>query len=84
MTHDRVMGDDLYLTQEFLAGMLGVHRPTISLVAGSFQQVGVLQYNRGHMTILQRAALEEISCECYSIVQKHFERRISPFHKTEA
>ncbi|WP_413017734.1 helix-turn-helix domain-containing protein [Noviherbaspirillum sp. 1P10PC] len=48
MTHDRVIGDDFYLTQEFLAGMLGAHRPTISLVAGSFQPAGALQYNRAH------------------------------------
>jgi CRP-like cAMP-binding protein len=76
MTHDRVMGDDFFLTQEFLAGMLGVHRPSISLVAGAFQQAGMIRYTRGHMTILKRDALEEICCECYDIVNKQYERTV--------
>jgi CRP-like cAMP-binding protein len=81
MTHDRVLGDDFYLTQEFLAAMLGVHRPRVSLVAGSFQQAGMIRYNRGHMTILKREALEEMTCECYGIVKTQFERTIGPFRK---
>jgi CRP-like cAMP-binding protein len=76
MTHDRVMGDDFFLTQEFLASMLGVHRPSISLVAGAFQQAGVIRYTRGHMTILKRDALEEMCCECYDIVNKQYERTV--------
>jgi CRP-like cAMP-binding protein len=72
MTHDRVPGDEFDLTQEFLAAMLGTHRPSVSLVAGAFQQAGMIRYNRGHIAILKRQALEEISCECYSVVQKQF------------
>jgi CRP-like cAMP-binding protein len=68
MTHDRVGKDDFYLTQEFLADMLGVHRPSVSLVAGAFQQAGLLRYSRGKMTILNRAQLEASSCECYALV----------------
>jgi CRP-like cAMP-binding protein len=76
MTHDRVLGNDFYLTQEFMASMLGVHRPSISLVAGAFQQAGMIRYSRGHMTILKRDALEEICCECYDIVNKQYERTV--------
>jgi CRP-like cAMP-binding protein len=76
MTHDRVLGDDFYLTQEFLASMLGVHRPSISLVAGAFQQAGMIRYTRGQMTILKRDGLEEICCECYDIVNKQYERTV--------
>ena len=81
MTHDRVLGEEFYLTQEFLASMLGVHRPTISLVAGAFQQAGMIRYNRGHMTILQRQALEDVCCECYDIVNKQFERTLGTLQK---
>ena len=78
MTHDRVLGDDFPLTQEFLACMLGVQRPSVSLVAGVFQQAGMISYSRGHMTILNRHALEETACECYGIVREEFERIIGP------
>lgn len=81
MTHDRVLGDEFYLTQEFLAAMLGVHRPSVSLVAGSFQQAGCIHYNRGKMTILNRKAIEDITCECYDTVNKQFERVIGLCHK---
>jgi CRP-like cAMP-binding protein len=83
MTHDRVLGDNFYLTQEFLASMLGVHRPTISLVAGAYQQAGMIRYNRGHMTILQREALEDVCCECYDIVNKTFERTLGTLQKKQ-
>jgi CRP-like cAMP-binding protein len=81
MTHDRVRGDRFVLTQEFLAQMLGVHRPSVSLVANSFQQAGLIRYNRGHMTVLKRDAIEEIACECYGIVRGQFERILGA-HKT--
>jgi CRP-like cAMP-binding protein len=81
MTHDRVLGDDFFLTQEFLAGMLGVHRPSVSVVAGSFQQAGMIRYNRGRMTIVNRKALEETACECYGVVREQFERTVGPFRK---
>lgn len=74
ITHDRVQGDEFSLTQEFLAAMLGVHRPSVSTVAGMFQQAGIIRYSRGHMRILDREKLEEASCECYQVVRGHFER----------
>lgn len=70
MTHDRVDGDYFYLTQEFIADMLGVHRPSVSLVASAFQQAGLIRYSRGRMSILNRQGLEELACECYGNVSE--------------
>lgn len=72
ITHDRIKGDSFYLTQEFMADMLGVHRPSVSLVAATYQQAGVIRYLRGQMTILDRKALEEASCECYHAVANQY------------
>lgn len=74
VTHDRVQGNEFNLTQEFLAAMLGVHRPSVSLVAGVFQQAGLIKYSRGHMKILDRDKLEDTSCECYGSVRKQYQR----------
>lgn len=76
MNHDRVFGDEIHITQEFLASMLGVHRPSVSLIARAFQQLGLIRYSRGVVTILDREALEEASCECYAAVRKQFERAL--------
>jgi CRP-like cAMP-binding protein len=76
ISHDRVPGDELQLTQEFLADMLGVYRPSVSLVARTYQQAGLIKYTRGRITILDRAGLEEACCECYAVVRKNFERAI--------
>ncbi|GGE85636.1 Crp/Fnr family transcriptional regulator [Massilia psychrophila] len=74
MTHDRVDGDEFFLTQDFIADMLGVHRPSVSLVAGAFQQAGFIKYSRGAMMILNREGLEEASCECYASNVAQFAR----------
>ena len=74
ITHDRVQGDEFEITQEFLSAMLGVHRPSVSVVAGLFQQAGIIQYKRGRMKILDRAKLEDSACECYATVRGQFER----------
>ena len=74
MTHDRAGGDEFLLTQEFLAQMLGVRRPSVSVVAGILQQAGLIQYHRGRMTVLKREGLEEGACECYAVVKKEFDR----------
>ncbi|TCS36331.1 CRP-like cAMP-binding protein [Paucimonas lemoignei] len=76
LSHDRVQGDEFQLTQEFLADMLGVHRPSVSLIAKRFQQAGLLDYKRGIVTILDRPGLEEVTCECYAAVRKQFERAL--------
>lgn len=74
MTHDRVGRDEFALTQEFLATMLGVHRPTVSVLAQKFADAGILSYTRGRMHILRRPALEAFSCECYAASRRDFER----------
>lgn len=65
MASDRVAKDDFMLTQEFAAEMLGVRRPSISLVAGAMSRAGIIRYRRGAMSILDREALREAACECY-------------------
>ena len=74
MTHDRVERDEFHLSHEFLAMMLGSTRPTVTLVAGTLQKAGMIKYTHGHITILDRSALEAASCECYSSVKEHFDR----------
>jgi CRP-like cAMP-binding protein len=74
MTQDRVGSDEIQLTQEFLAIMLGVQRSSVSLMAGNFQQAGLIQNRRGRMTILDRRGLEDASCECYAAVREQFRR----------
>jgi CRP-like cAMP-binding protein len=73
VTHDRVEGDEFRLTQEFMAQMLGVHRPSVSLIANQFQAAGLLQYSRGLIRILNREGIEEVCCECYAQVRDRFE-----------
>jgi CRP-like cAMP-binding protein len=74
MTHDRIGENEFPLTQEFLAQMLGVRRPSVTVVAGMLQQAGFIRYSRGRMTIVNREALEAASCECYRIVRQETER----------
>jgi CRP-like cAMP-binding protein len=74
MTHDRVRGDSFVLSQEFLAMMLGSSRPTVTVVAGTLQQAGLIKYRHGRMTIVNREGLESASCECYNTVQGHFQQ----------
>jgi CRP-like cAMP-binding protein len=74
MTHDRVRRDEFELTHEFLATMLGVRRPTVSIIALDLQLRGLIHYRRGFMTIVDRAGLEKASCECYETVRENFAR----------
>ena len=76
MTQDRVENGSFPLTQEFLSQMLGVRRPTVSIVAAILQKAGLIGYSRGKMTILDREGLEAATCECYGIVKKEFERLV--------
>ncbi|MEH2045623.1 Crp/Fnr family transcriptional regulator [Nostoc sp.] len=77
MTLDRVETDTFSLTQEFLSIMLGVNRSTVSLNASILQKAGLINYSRGQMTILDRLALEDITCECYLVVRAEFERLLN-------
>ena len=74
MTHDRVGGDEFPLTQEFLAYMLGSRRSSVTLAAGILASAGLIHYNRGKIQVLDRARLEEASCECYGVIQREYER----------
>ncbi len=74
MTHDRVGADDFPLTQEFLAEMLAIRRPTVTAAAGALQKAGLIGYHRGTMTVLDRKGLEAASCECYRAVEKELDR----------
>lgn len=65
MTHDRVPGDEFPLTQEFLAQMLGVARPTVNITGATLQKAGFIRYTRGRITVVDRAGLETAACECY-------------------
>ncbi len=75
MAHDRAGHDDTFnLTQEFLAEMLGVHRPSVTLVARTLQNAGLIRYSRGVITVTDRKGLEDAACECYSVVRRALER----------
>jgi CRP-like cAMP-binding protein len=76
MTHDRVPGDRFELTQEFLAEMLGVRRPSVSLAASILQRAGFIRYSRGRIEIVDRAGLESAACECYGVIAREYERLI--------
>jgi CRP-like cAMP-binding protein len=76
-TRDRVDSDHFQLTHEFLAQMLGVTRPSVTIAAGILQKAGIIEYNRGDVTIVDRERLEEASCECYAIVKAESERLVS-------
>jgi CRP-like cAMP-binding protein len=69
MSHDRIGGKTLPLTQEFLAQMLGTRRSTVSVAAGVLQRAGMISYTRGNVTILSKAKLEATACDCYEIIR---------------
>jgi CRP-like cAMP-binding protein len=71
---DRLSGNDLIMTQELIANMLGVRREGVTEAALKLQSSGLIRYARGHITALNRAGLEERSCECYAVVKKEYDR----------
>lgn len=76
MTQDRVNSPEFPLTQDFLAQMLGVRRPTVSIAAGMLSKAGLIHYVRGRITILDRVGLEKASCECYRVIADEFRRLV--------
>ena len=74
---DLAGSDDLILTQEFLAQMLGVRRPSVSLVANTLQKAGLIKYSRGRLRLLNVKGLQKGACECYGTVKAHYERLLS-------
>jgi CRP-like cAMP-binding protein len=75
---DRLDSDELPLTQEFLAQMIGSHRPGVTLAVGTLQQAGLIRAQRGRVTILEREKLEVVTCECYDYVKSAFDRLPKP------
>ncbi len=71
---DRLPGNKLLMTQELIANMLGVRREGVTDAAGKLQRLGVIEYSRGHITVLDRPRLESLSCECYAVVKKETDR----------
>ena len=71
---DRIQSDELPLTQEFIAQMLGTRRSGVTVTAGTLSQAGMIRYSRGKITILNRESLEATSCECYRVIKDDFDR----------
>jgi CRP-like cAMP-binding protein len=74
LSHDRVRADDIIMTQELIADMLGVRREGVTVAAGRLQDMGAISYVRGHIKILDRRKLEATVCECYRVVKDEFDR----------
>lgn len=74
LTLDRLPSDDLVMTQELVANILGVRRESITDAAGKLQQLGFIRYRRGHITVLNRCGLETRACECYAVVKNELSR----------
>jgi len=71
---DRLEGNELYMTQELIANMLGVRRESVTESASKLQKAGLVRYSRGHIRVLDRPGLEKRSCECYAVVKKEYDR----------
>ena len=74
MSLDRLPSNELTMTQELIANMLGVRREGVTESAGRLQKLGLISYNRGRIVVLDRPALEAHACECYAVVKKEFDR----------
>ena len=82
MSLDRLPSNELQMTQELIANMLGVRREGVTESAGKLQKLGLIQYNRGHITVVDRPALEAHACECYAVVKKEFDRLLPQLQAT--
>ncbi|MGE8452885.1 MAG: Crp/Fnr family transcriptional regulator, partial [Pseudomonadales bacterium] len=71
---DRLHSNELVMTQELIANMLGVRREGVTEAAGHLQKAGLIQYRRGHITVLDRVGLEQRTCECYAVVKQEYDR----------
>ncbi|MEO6984749.1 MAG: Crp/Fnr family transcriptional regulator [Paralcaligenes sp.] len=76
---DRLSSNELTMTQDLIANMLGVRRGGVTEAAGNLQRSGLIQYNRGKITVLDRAGLESRVCECYAVVKKESDRLLSEY-----
>jgi CRP-like cAMP-binding protein len=78
---DRLSADDLNMTQELIANMLGVRREGVTEAAGKLQRDGLIEYSRGHIRVLDRPKLEKRVCECYQVVKTEFDRLLPEMHR---
>ncbi|HWX02780.1 Crp/Fnr family transcriptional regulator [Collimonas sp.] len=83
LTLDRLPSNELTITQELIANMLGVRREGVTEAAGKLQSLGFISYRRGHITVLDRAGLTSNVCECYGVVKKEFARLLSDVHQRQ-
>lgn len=77
---DRLSANELTMTQELIANMLGVRREGVTEAAGKLQRAGLIEYTRGHIKVINRPGLEARSCECYEVVRKEFDRLLPSLH----
>ena len=88
MSLDRLPNNHLAMTQELIANMLGVRREGVTEAAGKLQRTGVIEYSRGHITVIDRPMLEHLCCECYAVVKREtdrlFENSLPMAHRTGA
>jgi len=75
---DRLQGNELVMTQELIANMLGVRREGVTEAAGMLQKEGIITYVRGHITVIDRSKLEARVCECYGVVKNEYDRLLPP------
>jgi len=80
LSMDRLPDNELIMTQELIANMLGVRREGVTEAAGKLQSLGLINYRRGHISVLNRAGLEKRSCECYQVVKSEYDRLLPAFH----
>lgn len=78
LAHDRSEGDSFPMTHEFLSMMLGVRRAGVTVAAGALQRAGLIQYERGRMTVTDRPGLEAAACDCYEQVRREYARLLTP------
>jgi len=71
---DRLQSNELVMTQDLIANMLGVRREGVTEAASRLQDAGLITYRRGHITVLDRPGLERRTCECYAVVKKEYDR----------
>lgn len=77
---DRLSSDELSMTQELIANMLGVRREGVTEAAGKLQKAGLINYTRGRIKVIDRSGLEKRSCECYQVVKDEFDRLLPSLH----
>ena len=75
---DRLASDEILMTQELIANLLGVRREGVTESASGLQKAGLIRYSRGHITVLDRSALEARCGECYAVVRREYDRLLPP------